>query len=318
MTPTTLDIRRTSLDRLLGIARCPGCRSGTLAPDAPEALRCELCGQRFPMVDGIPCLFEATSLGEFLPAATAPRPPGRPASRRRRGASGGAYHWREYGIRSLLPDATTARDILLVGCGDGGERPFLHELGFETIAFDIRPTPGTDFLADAHRLPLASATFDVVLSMQVLEHLHSPWIAVEEVARVLRPGGWFIGSVAFLKPYHRSYFHMTHLGVRHLLRLAGLVPDRFEGAQSLTYALYGGMIPLGGRPLRRAVLGGIDRLISRARTAVWSLSRRADPNAPSDRFDDEFLLSFRTFDKLRYAPAVVFRARKPPEPPPEI
>ncbi len=174
-----------------------------------------------------------------------------------RALSGGAYHWHEYGIDELLPPA------------------FLVEAGYRPLGVDVRQMGGgTDVIADAHFLPLADACVDLVLSMQVFEHLRAPWLAAAEVARVLRPGGCFVGSVAFLKPYHGSYFHMTHKGVHQLFLQAGLATDA-------------------------------------ARSLSWRLTCRKDPNAVSQRFDEDFPLSFRTFDRLRFAPAIVFRARKP-------
>ena len=227
--------------------------------------------------------------------------------------SWGAYHWHEYGIDELLPPASGERAVaLLLGCGDAGEKPFLVEAGFRPLGVDVRQTGGgADVIADAHSLPLADACVDLVLSMQVLEHLRAPWLAAAEVTRVLRPGGCFVGSVAFLKPYHGSYFHMTHEGVRQLFLQAGLATDTLFGAQSLTYSLYDWMIPVLSQRAKRRLLGSIDRLLFAARTLAWRLTRRKDPNAESQRFDEDFPLSFRTFDKLRVAPAVVFRARKP-------
>jgi len=81
---------------------------------------------------------------------------------------------------------------------------------------------GADVLGDAHRLPFRSASFDHVVTNAVLEHVANPFVAVREIARVLRPGGVFSGSVAFLEPYHaRSYFHLTADGVAHVLASAG-------------------------------------------------------------------------------------------------
>lgn len=231
----------------------------------------------------------------------------------RRILRGGAYHWEEYGIEGFLPEIESRPRprTLLLGCGDAGERATLEGRGLETLGLDIRRTHGVDVAADAHHLPLRDETFDLVLSLQVLEHLHTPWIAIREVARVLRPGGWFVGSVAFLKPYHGSYFHMTHAGVESLARSAGLVADRFVGAQGITYSVYGGLLPLGGRRLRHALFDTLDRMVARLRVLAWSLTRRADPDEPVDRFQKDRLFSFREFDRLRFAPTVVFRARKP-------
>jgi SAM-dependent methyltransferase len=44
-------------------------------------------------------------------------------------------------------------------------------------------------------LPFEDAMFDVVVAGEVLEHLQWPQHAVDQVHRVLRPGGTFIGSV---------------------------------------------------------------------------------------------------------------------------
>ena len=228
-----------------------------------------------------------------------------------RSVAGGAYHWRAYRMDEFVPPADGGGRVLLLGCGDGGERPHLRERGLEAVGLDIRPSSGVDVLGDAHALPFGSSSFDGVLSMQVLEHLREPWLAVEEVARILRPGGWFVGSVAFLKPYHQSYFHRTHDGVRALLERAGLEAERFEGAQSLTYTLYDWLLPLGGRPVRRALFGALDGLLHWLRSTAWRLTRREDPDRPTERFDRRMDFSFRTFDRLRRAPAVVFRAHRP-------
>ena len=127
----------------------------------------------------------------------------------------------------------------------------------------------------------------------------------------MKPGGWFIGSVAFLKPYHGSYFHMTHEGVHELLSQAGLQTDTLFGAQSLTYSLYGGMIPGVSRRTKRKVMGSIDQLLFAVRLNIWRYTRRKNPDAQFCRSADSLPLSFRDFDRLRFAPSVVFRARKP-------
>ena len=44
-------------------------------------------------------------------------------------------------------------------------------------------------LADMYRLPLASASFDIVVLQMVLHHAEDPGLAIAEAVRVLRPGG---------------------------------------------------------------------------------------------------------------------------------
>jgi ubiquinone/menaquinone biosynthesis C-methylase UbiE len=48
---------------------------------------------------------------------------------------------------------------------------------------------------DAHRLPFRSEMFGLVISLGVLPWLHSPGVALAEMARVVRPGGAVIANV---------------------------------------------------------------------------------------------------------------------------
>jgi SAM-dependent methyltransferase len=285
--------------------RCPEC-GGKIQPSSGGAFGCRDCGRSFPSVRGAPCLLPE-SMMQVDPKAGGVEVPEDITEH----ATGGEYHWNAFGIENLLPESAADREVLLVGCGDAGERSRLEGKGFRVQGFDIHWSPGIDFLGDAHRIPAADESYDITISMQVLEHLHSPWLAVDEMARVLRPGGWLIGSVAFLKAYHGSYFHITHQGMTRLLEGAGLEVDVLRGAQSLTYSLYGGLLPLGRLQWRRKAGAAVDRLLSWMRARYWAATRHLDADEPTERFGATIPLSFRTFDRLRFAPAVVFRARKP-------
>lgn len=62
---------------------------------------------------------------------------------------------------------------------------------------------------DAHRLPLATGTWDVVLARSALHHLE-PAVAAREIARVLRPGGQLLALEpiclpAWLQRLHRRF-----------------------------------------------------------------------------------------------------------------
>ena len=70
-------------------------------------------------------------------------------------------------------------------------------------------------------MPFKDASFDCVFSYAVLEHLHNPFIAAREVLRVLKPGGWYIGTVSQGEPFHSSYFHHTPWA---LVSLIGATP----------------------------------------------------------------------------------------------
>jgi len=89
------------------------------------------------------------------------------------------------------------------------------------FGLDVASGANVAFVADAHFLPLADASLDGVLMVSVLEHLYDPLRAVDQAARVLKPGGMFFSYAPFYHPYHASphdYFRFTREGYRYLLR----------------------------------------------------------------------------------------------------
>lgn len=126
-------------------------------------------------------------------------------------------------MMSWLPPAPDVDAVALdLGCGDAAHRQILEHAGYIYVGvdFDDEQAP---FLADAHCLPFADDSFDLVFTVAVFEHLRNPLRAMQEVARVLKPGGELLGSAAFLEPFHaRSYFHHTALGVLELFDGSGL------------------------------------------------------------------------------------------------
>ncbi len=125
-------------------------------------------------------------------------------------------------LLSYLPRATAPEAIALdLGCGVGLHRSVCEKLGYDWVGLDYTEAQAP-ILGDAHALPFASETFDFIVSIAVLEHLQYPPVAMNEAWRVLKPGGSFVGTVAFLEPFHgNSYYHHTHLGTLNSLRSAG-------------------------------------------------------------------------------------------------
>jgi SAM-dependent methyltransferase len=129
--------------------------------------------------------------------------------------------------------------VLDVGSKDAPYRRFVAAT--EYLAMEIAPGPGVDVVGDIHDIPKSDATFDTIICTEVLEHCHDPQRAVDEIGRVLRPGGVCVLSTRFLYPYHgapKDYFRFTEDGLDHLFRGFSHVDvtplgDRLESAWML-------------------------------------------------------------------------------------
>lgn len=77
-------------------------------------------------------------------------------------------------------------------------------------------------------LPFGKNTFDAVLCTQVLEHVSEPALVINEISRVLKPGGKLFLSAPqswcqHQKPY--DFFRYTSFGLTYLFKKSGLRPE---------------------------------------------------------------------------------------------
>ncbi len=93
--------------------------------------------------------------------------------------------------------------------------------GRQYVGCDLRAGPGVDQVLDLHRIALADGTAGTVLLLDTLEHVEFFWLAVEEVRRILKPGGLLVLSSVMDFPIHdypADYWRFTPEGFRALLR----------------------------------------------------------------------------------------------------
>jgi ubiquinone/menaquinone biosynthesis C-methylase UbiE len=132
--------------------------------------------------------------------------------------------------------------VLDLGCGLGGFLPSLHQIGFETFGADmdqdsLRYCHERGFTqcseVDCYRLPYPDDSFDWVTMFDVLEHIEDDAKVLNEVSRVLKPGGSVMISVpAYQFLYANNdrvaqhYRRYTRGDVERVFQRAGLTVDR--------------------------------------------------------------------------------------------
>lgn len=155
-------------------------------------------------------------------------------------------------IGPLCSSDTRCR-LLDFGAGTGailarvtGEHAKIGIEGSWLLARDGRARHGLDFVvADlTHGIPLASGSADVIVALDVIEHLEDEHSALAEMFRVLKPSGTVVISVpAFQSLWSRHdelHHHKRRYSKRHLrsvVTAAGFVCRRVTYFNSLLFPL---------------------------------------------------------------------------------
>lgn len=143
-------------------------------------------------------------------------------------------------IPSVVPFAAgKGKDVLEIGCGNGADGALFAQQGARYTGVDLTETavaatrehfavlglPGVFQVENAEHLSFDDSSFDLVYSYGVLHHTPNPRIAVEEVRRVLRPGGQ-----AIVMLYHKNSFNY-HVRILGYMRLRLLCKVLFRGGR---------------------------------------------------------------------------------------
>lgn len=159
-------------------------------------------------------------------------------------------HWWFVGRRKILSSfvsrivgnlSNPQPQILDVGCGTGANLEMLADFGevegvdVSTEALDFCQTRGLQNVrqGEAERLPYEDNSFDLVTGLDVVEHLDNDVAGLQEMRRVLRPGGRaliFVPAFMFLwgvqddiSNHRRRY---TLASLEKVVRQAGLEVER--------------------------------------------------------------------------------------------
>lgn len=94
------------------------------------------------------------------------------------------------GAIEIIPSGLTPGAALDISAGDGLSTAMLSERGWRVVSTEWHPRrPGWVAVNLDRGLPFRAASFDLVLMLEVIEHLADIPQAIREIARVLRPGG---------------------------------------------------------------------------------------------------------------------------------
>ncbi|MGH2784968.1 MAG: methyltransferase domain-containing protein [Actinomycetota bacterium] len=135
-------------------------------------------------------------------------------------------------------DRVAGMDVLDAGCGEGYGSAMLAARAASVVGVDLERDviehaaeryPGVRFeTGDLATLGFADASFDAVVTFQVIEHMQSPRGFVAECARVLRPGGLLVLStpnrLTFSPTGVRNPFHTVEFAPA---ELRSVLEDRF-------------------------------------------------------------------------------------------
>ena len=133
---------------------------------------------------------------------------------------------------------TNNKLILDVGAGECQYAYLFKQRNrYETCDMQDGFYPGIehDIVSSIYEIPGKDSHYDVVLMLQVLEHLEYPVRALKEINRILKEGGGLFLSVPqgagdHCEPHH--YFNYTQYGLGSVLKQAGfevLSMERLEG-----------------------------------------------------------------------------------------
>ena len=104
-----------------------------------------------------------------------------------------------YSNQRSLSDFLETVDGIVLNIGSGNSPRQTGILNVDILDYD-----NVDIICDIHSLPFEDESIDAVLNIAVLEHVKSPQLVLNEIYRVLKPGGKVFSVIPFMQPFHAS------------------------------------------------------------------------------------------------------------------
>lgn len=119
-----------------------------------------------------------------------------------------------------IPNGSGGR-LLDVGCGEAFWKPFFMDRVDVYDGLDLRAGSAVSIVASAESMPIPSVSYDWVFSASCVEHIPDAQSAVDEIHRVLKPGGCATIGLPFIWGIHgepHDYRRWTPHGLEKLAR----------------------------------------------------------------------------------------------------
>lgn len=159
-------------------------------------------------------------------------------------------HWHRYAV---CQEHARGLDVLDVACGEGYGAALLAKVASRVVGLDLnkstiataqaryRQQERLSFEAGSCRdLPFSDASFDLIVSMETLEHIAEQQTFLSEIKRVLRPAGVLIISTPNRPVYsgeteRKNPFHVSELDES---EFSTLISAHFVNAEVLAQRMY--------------------------------------------------------------------------------
>jgi SAM-dependent methyltransferase len=248
---------------------CPRCK-GTLL-----AFTCNQCGAKYPLINGIPSFLQGPSVDarQFVRDVY--------DDIYSHHENVWAYQGRSATFMRFFSDLVAALphgQLLEVGCGEGtllaalpGEHKFGIDPSIHALERAAKQSAANCAVALAENLPFPSRSFDVVVSVGVMEHFADPDAATAEISRVLRDGGHYVVLI------HTDLSR----GQRIALKIREFLFPRFRPIAFASWVKKKLWRPI-RQPLRKSyTVESAQACLARGGFAVRRiLTRQSDPTAP--------------------------------------
>jgi len=131
-------------------------------------------------------------------------------------------------LAEIIKKAHNGSIVLDIGAGENVLEPLFKDAYYISLDSGAGEVGGwkyqnVDILGDVLALPVANSSVDIALLVWVLEHVNEPYIALQEIHRILKPGGiLYLLAPLFLHEHMEPYdfYRYTRSGLKYLLKKA--------------------------------------------------------------------------------------------------